>query len=105
MSTYSMQSVIGGDVLKIRAPQDRQYLLFVVKTEDGEVSNVRFSNTDNTPIKIDFSDLDIHIIYDPDAEITSLGEFEYVTKIDGGYEIFGDFGIIWVFCDYCSPKL
>ncbi len=100
-----MQSVIGGNVLNIRAPQSRQYLQFIVKADEGEVSNVRFYNVDDTAIKIDFSDLDMHIIYDPDSEITSLGEFEYVTKFDGGFEIFGDFGIIWVFCDSCSPRL
>ena len=45
------------------------------------------------------------MIFDPDSESMSLGEFEYVKSIENGFEIFGDFGIVWVYCDSSSPKL
>ncbi len=62
-------------------------------------------NSDGSKIEIDFSDLSIYMVFDPDTESTTLGEFEYVKPIEGGFEIFGDFGIIWVYCDSSSPKL
>ena len=102
-----MENLFGNNVLKIEAPQDRSRLTFVVATEENrfDSANIRFFNMDNSPIKINFSDLSIFMVLDPDTETTTLGEFEYVKSIEGGFEIFGDFGIIWVYCDACSPKL
>lgn len=106
MST-GMNRLFGNDVLRIEAPQDRSELLFVVTDNETDfyTTNVRFFNSDDSKIKIDFSDLSICMIFDPDTESTTLGEFEYVKHIDGGFEIFGDFGIIWVYCDSSIPKL
>jgi len=106
MST-GMNRLFGNDVLRIEAPQDRSELLFVVKDNqtDFDTANVRFLNSDNSKIEIDFSDLSICMVFDPETESTTLGEFEYVKHIDGGFEVFGDFGIIWVYCDSSIPKL
>ncbi|TKB45784.1 hypothetical protein [Thalassotalea mangrovi] len=103
-----MNQLFGNDILKIEAPQDRKELLFVVRDdEDSDFvsTNIRFFNSDNSPIQIDFSLLDIGLIYDPDTDTTSFGEFEYVKRIENGFEVFGDFGIIWVYCDSSLPKL
>jgi len=103
-----MNQLFGNDVVKIEAPQNRSELLFVVlenENSDFTSTNVRFFNSDGSPIQIDFSDLSIGLIFDPDTESTSLGEFEYVKTIENGFEVFGDFGIIWVYCDSSSPKL
>ncbi|CAM4241766.1 hypothetical protein [Pseudoalteromonas byunsanensis] len=102
-----MNRLFGKNVIKIAAPQDRKELKFeVLHDHDGFNSiNVRFFNADNSPITIDFSDLAIQMLFDPDTESTSLGEFEYVKAIENGFEVCGDFGIIWVYCDSSSPKL
>ncbi|WDE01701.1 hypothetical protein [Thalassomonas actiniarum] len=100
-----MQTVIGGDVIEIHAPQDRLELKFVVRTANGEITNVRFTNSDNSPIKVDFQELSLKMLYDPESEITSFGEFEYVNKIENGFEIIGDFGMVWVYCELSMPKL
>jgi len=103
-----MNQLFGNDVVKIEAPQDRSELLFVVledENSDFTSTNVRFFNADGSPIEIDFSDLSIGLIFNPDTESTSLGEFEYVKAIENGFEVFGDFGIIWVYCDSSSPRL
>ena len=106
MSTW-MNRLFGNNVVKIEAPQNRSELKFAVLDDDGdsESINVRFFNSDDSPITIDFSDLSIGMLFDPDTESMSLGEFEYVKPIENGFEVFGDFGIIWVYCDSSSPKL
>ena len=106
MSTR-MNRLFGNNVVKIEAPQDRSELRFVVLDDEGDFDsiNVRFFNSDHSPITIDFSDLSIGMLFDPDTETMSLGEFEYVKPIENGFEVFGDFGIIWVYCDSSSPKL
>jgi hypothetical protein len=106
MSTW-MNRLFGNNVLKIEAPQDRSELKFVVLDDNGDFDsiNVRFFNSNNSPIKIDFSDLSIGMLYDPDTDSMNLGEFEYVKPIENGFEVFGDFGVIWVYCDSSSPKL
>ncbi|KZN37918.1 hypothetical protein N480_14335 [Pseudoalteromonas luteoviolacea S2607] len=102
-----MNRLFGNNVVKIEAPQDRSELKFVVLENDTDfdTNNVRFFNSDNSPITIDFSHLSIEMIFDPERGSMSLGEFEYVKSIDNGFEVFGDFGIIWVYCDSSSPKL
>lgn len=102
-----MNRLFGNNVVKIEAPQDRSELKFVVLDDDGDFDSisVRFFNSDNSPITIDFSDLSIGMLFDPDTESMSLGEFEYVKPIENGFEVLGDFGIIWVYCDSSSPKL
>jgi hypothetical protein len=102
-----MNQLFGNNVVKIEAPQNRSELRFVVIGEESDFDscNVRFFNSDNSPITIDFSALSIGMLYDPDTESTSLGEFEYVKAIDNGFEVFGDFGIVWVYCDASPPKL
>ena len=102
-----MNRLFGNNVVKIEAPQDRSELRFVVLDDKGDFDsiNVRFFNSDNSPVTIDFSELSIGMLFDPDTESTSLGEFEYVKPIENGFEVFGDFGIVWVYCDSSSPKL
>ncbi|MCF2855903.1 hypothetical protein L1286_00340 [Pseudoalteromonas sp. SMS1] len=102
-----MNRLFGNNVVKIEAPQDRSELKFVVLENDTDFDtiNVRFYNSDNSPITIDFSHLSIAMLFDPERYSMSLGEFEYVKSIDNGFEVFGDFGIIWVYCDSSSPKL
>ena len=103
-----MNQLFGNNIIEITAPQDRSELLFVVlddESSDFISTNIRFFNSDKSPIKIDFSDLSIGMLFDPDTESTTLGEFEHVKRIENGFEVFGDFGIIWVFCDSSSPKL
>jgi hypothetical protein len=102
-----MNQLFGNNVVKIEAPQNRSELRFVVLNDESDFDsvNVRFFNSDNSPITFNFSDLSIGMFFDPDTESTSLGEFEYVKAIDNGFEVFGDFGIIWVCCDSSSPKL
>ena len=106
MSTW-MNRLFGNNVLKIEAPQDRSELKFAVQDDENDFDsiNVRFFNSDNSPITIDFSYLSIEMFFDPDSESMSLGEFEYVKSIENGFEVFGDFGIICVYCDSSSPKL
>jgi len=103
-----MNQLFGNNLININAPQDRSELLFVVLDDEGSdfiSTNVRFFNSDNSPIKIDFSHLSIGMLFDPDTNSTTLGEFEYVKRIDNGFEVLGDFGIVWVYCDSSSLKL
>lgn len=60
---------------------------------EGQVGVVRFANDDGTPVAVDFSEVSIKLI--SGAYIT-LGEFEELKPIDGGFEVVGDFGIIWI---------
>lgn len=98
-----MDEFLGLDVVAIHAPQDRHALELNVITDQNKIGVVRFANDDGTPIEIEFSDLSIHLIGDT---YSTLGEFEELHKIEGGYEIIGDFGIIWVKCKTYSyfPK-
>lgn len=99
-----MNRVIGGHTYRIETDQDKKFLKLVVSEfEDSLKSHdVVFSNSDDSKIEIDFSYLDISITFDPDDDSVSFGEFEYVKPFKNGFEIFGDFGIIWVYCDSCS---
>jgi hypothetical protein len=98
-----MKQFLGQNVVAIHAPQDRNSLEFHVLTENNQISVVRFANDDGTPVEIEFSHVDIHLI--SDGQVT-LGEFEELNEIEGGYEIVGDFGIYWVKCKKyeCLPK-
>ncbi len=102
-----MNQLFGKNVISIKATPDRSELTLVVLHEDGyhDSVNVRFFNSDKSPITIEFSYLSIGMIFDPDTKTMSLGEFEYVQPIKNGFEVFGDFGTIWVCCDSISPKL
>ena len=99
-----MNRVIGGNLYRIETHQDKKFIKFVVSEfkDTSKSHNVIFFNGNGTAIKVDFSYLDIGITHDPDDGTYSLGEFEYVKRIDSGFEVFGDFGIIWVYCDSCS---
>ncbi|BFM13530.1 hypothetical protein R50072_36830 [Simiduia litorea] len=100
-----MKELFGLEVIRLEAPQDRSELTFQVIDEDKRVFNVRFSNKDDSKIEVDFSHLTLSIIWDEDSNIVSFGEFELVREIDNGFEIIGDFGLIWVFCNKCVPPL
>lgn len=101
-----INQLFGNSVIKINAPQDRSELTFVVRCNHGTLDavNVRFFNADRSPITVDFSELSITMVYEPDTDAVTLGEFEYVKAIENGFEVFGDFGIIWVYCDSSSPS-
>ncbi len=103
----NMDRVIGGDVINIEAPQDRQYLKFVVRVSscDFDSINVRFYNSDGSAIKIDFSELRVGLVWNSETDVTTLGELEEVNKFEEGFVILGDFGTIYVYCDQCSPSL
>lgn len=90
-----MDEFLGLNVVAIHAPQDRHALELHVITDQRKILVVRFANDDGTPIEVEFSHVDINLISDP---YVTLGEFEKLHKIEGGYEIIGDFGIIWVKC-------
>lgn len=94
---------LGLDVVAIHAPQDRNALELHVISDEGDIGVVRFANDDGTPVAVEFSAVSIRLITDIYA---TLGEFEELNTIDGGYEIVGDFGIIWVNCKKYSyaPK-
>jgi hypothetical protein len=98
-----MNEFLGLNVVAIQAPQDRHALEIEVITDQNKLGVVRFANDDGTPIEIEFSHVSIHLI--SDTYIT-MGEFEELNTIEGGYEIIGDFGIIWVKCKTYSyaPK-
>lgn len=98
-----MSEFLGLDVVAIHAPQDRHALALHVITDQNKLGVVRFENDDGTPIEVEFSHVSIQLICDT---YTTLGEFEELHKIEGGYEIIGDFGIIWVKCKTYtySPK-
>ena len=98
-----MSEFLGLDVVAINAPHDRHALeLHVIDTE-GTIGVVRFANDDGTPVVIEFPAMSIHCMSD---KFTTLGEFEALNPIEGGYEIVGDFGIFWVNCKTYSyaPK-
>jgi hypothetical protein len=99
-----MNRVIGGNLVGIETHQDKKFLKFrVTEFEDtSKIHDVIFSNNDNTAVNIDFSYFDIGVVHDPDDSSYTFGEFEYVKPFEGGFEVFGDFGIIWVYCDSCS---
>ena len=90
-----MSEFLGLDVVAIHSPQDRNALEIHVIAAEGKVGVVRFANDDGTPVTVEFSAVSIQLI--SDTYIT-LGEFETLNTIEGGYEIVGDFGIIWVHC-------
>ena len=98
-----MNEFLGLDAVAIHAPQDRHDLEIHVITAEGKVGVVRFANDDGTPIAVEFSAVSIQLIRDT---CITLGEFEALNTIEGGYEIVGDFGIIWVSCKTYSyaPK-
>lgn len=99
-----MDSFVGLNVVAIQASQDRHALELHVIIEKNQLGVVRFANDDGTPIEIEFSDVNIHLISDDQF---TLGEFEELNEINGGYEIVGDFGIIWVKCkkyEYYSKR-
>lgn len=99
-----MNRVIGGNLVGIETHQDKKFIKFLVtEFEDSPVAHdVLFTNSDGSSIKVDFSYLDIGVVYDPQDNSSTFGEFEHVKKFEGGFEVFGDFGIIWVYCDHCS---
>jgi hypothetical protein len=90
-----MSEFLGLDVVAIDAPQDRNALEIHVIGAEGKVGVVRFANDDGTPVIVEFSAVSIRLISD---RYTTLGEFEALNPIEGGYEVVGDFGIIWVNC-------
>ena len=91
-----MSDFLGLGVVEIDAPQDRHALMIRVISPEGKAGVVRFANDDGTPIKVEFSAVSIRIVYDD--TYATLGEFEALNAIEDGYEIVGDFGIIWVNC-------
>jgi hypothetical protein len=97
-----MSEFLGLNVVAIHAPQDRHALELHVITGEGKVGIVRFANDDGTPVVVEFSAVSIQPISD---KFTTLGEFEALNPIEGGYEIVGDFGIIWVSCKTYSYAL
>lgn len=90
-----MNQFLGMNVVVINAPQDRHALELHVITEENQLGIVRFANDDGTPIEIEFTHVSIHLICD---DMVSLGEFEELNQIEGGFEIVGDFGVLWVKC-------
>ena len=98
-----MNSIIGQNVVRIDAPQDRSELLIEAIDDSGNKQKIRFANDDGTRIEIDFSAISISLVYDPDSETVSIGELEELNEIEDGYEVVGDFGIIWVKCKKCMP--
>jgi len=102
-----MKELLGLDVIELTACQDRRDLCLKVINESGQVYNIRFSNNDDSKINIDFSHVSLSISWDPETNISSLGELEIVRKIEGeeGYEVIGDFGVIWVWCNPFVPPL
>jgi hypothetical protein len=98
-----MNNIIGQDVIRIDAPQDRSELVIEVLNDDGNTKKVRFSNDDGTKIQIDFSAISISLIYDPDTNNVTMGELEELNEIEDGFEVVGDFGIIWIKCKKCIP--
>ncbi|TMP37680.1 hypothetical protein CWB96_22670 [Pseudoalteromonas citrea] len=102
-----MNQLFGNDIVSINAPQDRNQLEFVVVDNRNKLqsTNIRFFNVGNSKITIDFSLLSIGVIFDPEIETVSLGEFKSVKAMEDGFKILGDFGIIKVYCDSSQPKL
>lgn len=100
-----MDKLIGQDVIEISAPQDRSQFILRVVDENRTISEIRFANDDGTQIKVDFSDVSIRLIFDHEGNFPSFGELETVTKIENGFEVVGDFGIIWLECKLCFPPL
>ncbi|TBW43760.1 hypothetical protein EZI54_23970 [Marinobacter halodurans] len=100
-----MKELLGQDVLSISAPQDRSELTMRVIDETGKISDIRFANDDGTGINVDFSHISLNVINDHEGNLASLGELEEVNRIDNGFEIVGDFGIIWLECKTCTPAL
>lgn len=90
-----MLDFLGLDVIRIFAPQDRHAFELHVLTENKQIGVIRFANDDGSPIEIEFSDLDVRM-YASDG--ITFGEFEYLNSVENGFEIIGDFGIIWVKC-------
>lgn len=107
----TIEHIVGSDVTKISAPQNRKELVFSVFNKNLELEpkfhtlNLRFYNSTGGEIDINFSHLDINLLYDNDTKTTSLGELEEINRIDNGFEVVGDFGIIWIYCDSISPPL
>ncbi len=100
-----MDKLIGQDVIEISAPQDRSQFILRVVDENRTISEIRFANDDGTQLKVDFSHVSIQVIYDTENNYASLGELANVRKLENGFEIVGDFGIIWLECKLCTPPL
>jgi hypothetical protein len=100
-----MEELIGLDVISISAPQDRSEFTMRVIDETHNIRNIRFANDDGTNVKVDYSHVSLNIIYDHENNIASLGELEAVNRIENGFEIVGDFGIIWLGCKECTPAM
>jgi hypothetical protein len=100
-----MKKLLGQDVIEISAPQDRSQFTMRVMDTKGIESEIRFANDDGTQLKVDFSLVSIRVIYDTENNYASLGELENVRKLENGFEIVGDFGIIWLECKLCTPPL
>ncbi|MGY3913032.1 hypothetical protein ACW5XW_09640 [Aeromonas piscicola] len=98
-----MKSLIGQNVIEISAPQDRSEFTMKVIDENRKISTIRFANDDGSQLKVDISHVSIRIIYDHEGNVASLGELEEVNCIENGFEIVGDFGIIWLECKKCTP--
>jgi len=94
---------IGLNVVAIYAPQDRNSIELHVITENNEIGVVRFSNDNGKPVDIEFSHLNILLYSDNGRD--SLGEFEELNEISGGYEVIGDFGILWIKCKGYEYKI
>lgn len=90
-----MADFLGLDVIRIFAPQDRSEFQLHVLTECKQIGIIRFANDDGSPIEIDFSDLDVRMYANDDI---TFGEFEELNSMENGFEVVGDFGIIWVKC-------
>lgn len=100
-----MEELIGLDVISISAPQDRSEFTMRVIDENRDIRNIRFANDDGTQMRVDFSHVSLNIIYDHEGNIASLGELEAVNRIENGFEIVGDFGIILLECKECTPAM
>jgi hypothetical protein len=99
-----MNNLIGSDVVGISAPQIRNEFTLMLLTENNEIYSLRFANDDGTEVKVEFSCISINIIYDHEGNRASLGELEELNVIENGYELVGDFGIIWVECKVCATE-
>jgi hypothetical protein len=98
----------GQDLLAIELPADRSYLKFTVSAPEMlsfSSINVRFYNDDGSKVHVDFLTVDMQLLGDTEANSVTFGEFEYVSKVDDGFLITGDFGQILVHCNASSPVL
>ncbi|MBY5993869.1 hypothetical protein [Ferrimonas balearica] len=96
--------IVGGYLLSLELPQNRAHLTLNVTVDDARFNsvNVKFSNRDGSPIRVEMNHLSISLIHHPESDLATMGELEEVYRIDGGFGLWGDFGTVVVYCDDCS---